>query len=1055
VERRRARWALGFAALSCLLGLSNSLAAQGGRIAGTVTDSVARQPVAGAEVRVVGTGFRAATTRDGAYAIEHVPPGTYAVEVRHIGFRPLRRTGVEVTAGGSTALDFGLAATMFALEEIVVTGVVSETEATMLPFTVGRLDADRAPVPPPNALEAIQGKIAGVNVMPTSGQPGSGASVQLRTPTSINKSNDPLIAVDGVILGTTSGTEADLNSLDIERIEVLKGAAAASLYGSRAQAGVMQIWTRRGDRLDEGRTQLTLRSEVGFNSLAHKVRWAQYHSYRMNAAQTSYVNLAGRDTNRAGRVDERPDSAGYGFQDNPYPAGTRVFDQVESFFDPGSYYTNSITLAQRSGVTNWFASLGNHRSEGVMTGVGAYRRNDIRFNLDHRPRTDLSLSFSAYYSRSARDELEGNTFFDLINIAPDANLLEPDPDGTPYAFQPDPVGIRPNPLYKNAAEDDWTTRGRFLGAMTLRYSPRPWLALDGNVSYDRSDRYSFFFLDRGLKSDQYQTGGPGFITQENEFADAVNASASVTVNHQVGATSIRTMLRALMEREENTEVTASGEQLAVVGLPDLTNAQVRSVNSAFIGIRANSYFGITSVEHRGKYIFDGLLRRDGSSLFGPGERWHTYNRVSMAYRMAEEPWWPLEQIGEFKLRFSRGTAGGRPTFADQFETYDIDGAGTLTKETLGNELLKPERSTELEYGLDLFAFDRVSVQLTYARNTVRDQLILIPQFAAIGYPFQWQNAGTIQGNTFEATVEAQLVNRPNLTWRAGLVFDRSRHRITEFDRPCFRTGVSYRCAGEPLGVMYGAHFLRNPGELGFVPDSLRNQFAVNDDGLLVPVGLDTAGGANRPFRYTEGVSRGMWGRNVTINGVSYAWGVPIRQLDASGNPALVRIGNSSPNFHFGISNELKWRNFVVYGLVDVQVGGQVYNATKMRQYQWYRSGDEDQAAKPEELRKPPSYYAALYNGNDESDWFVEPGGFMKLRELSIRYRVPVARVPGLRSLGVSGAWVALVGRNLFTITNYSGYDPEVRDEEAIAAIRADDFDYPRFRTVTMTVSIEF
>jgi TonB-linked SusC/RagA family outer membrane protein len=1034
--------------------IASRLVAQtgGGQITGVVSDSLTGQPISAAEVTVAATRLRARTAEDGRYTLVGVPAGNHVVEARRLGY-VVGHQRVEVPAEATVNVDFRLAAVAFRLQEVVVTGVAGETEGTRLPFTVGRIDADRTPVPPPNALETIQGKIAGATVVPASGQPGSSATVQLRTPTSINKSNDPLIAIDGVILGTTGGTTADLNSLDIERIEILKGAAAASLYGSRAQAGVMQIWTRRGNTLDEGRTQVTLRSEVGFNSLPRKVRWAQYHSYQMNATQTGYVNAAGRDTNRAGRVDEPTTSGGFGFQDNPYPLGTTVYDQVEAFFDPGSYFTNTLTLAQNSGTTNWFASASQHRSGGVIKGNGWYRRYDVRLNLDHRLRNDLTIGLSGYYARSVRDELEGGTFFDLINIAPDVNLREPDPDGTPFAFQPDPVGIRPNPLYKNAAESDWSARGRFLGSVTLRYNPLGWLGFDGNVSYDRSDRHRSFFLDRGLKSDQYQTGGPGFITLQNEFADAINASASVTLAHQVGATSIRTVLRGLMEREDNTDVTASGEQLSVVGLPDLENAQVRSVNSAVIGIRANSFFGITSVEHAGKYIVDGLVRRDGSSLFGPEERWHTYNRMSAAYRLAQEPWWPFDRVTEFKLRFSRGTAGGRPTFADQYETYEIDPGGTLTKETLGNPLLKPERSTELEYGLDMLAFDRLSVQLTYANNTIRDQLILIPQFAGIGYPFQWQNAGTLKGNTFEATLEARLIAREGLSWRAGLVFDRSRHRITEFDRPCFRTGVAYRCAGEPLGVMYGNHFLRDPSELTFVPANLRDQFAVNDDGLLVAVGPG--------HTYTQGVDSAFWGTTVTIDGVSYGWGLPIRQLDGSGNPALIRIGNSTPNFRLGLSNEVTWRNLVVYGLVDVQFGGDAFNATKMRQYQWYRSGDEDQTGKPEALKKPPSYYAALYNGNEESDWFVEPGGFLKLRELSVRYRVPVSRVRALRSLGIRGLSVALVGRNLFTITDYSGYDPEVRDEEDTAAggnnpvARVDDFDYPRFRTVTATVLIEF
>jgi TonB-linked SusC/RagA family outer membrane protein len=1030
--------------------LAASLAAQTGQITGVVSDSLTGQPVGAADVIVVGTTLRARTQDDGRYAIVGVTPGSHFVEARRLGYM-VRRQQVDVVPGTTVSVDFRLAVVAFKLQEVVVTGVAGETEGTKLAFTVGRIDADRTPVPPPNALEAIQGKIAGATVVPASGQPGAGASVQLRTPTSINKSNDPLIVVDGVILGTTGGTSADLNALDIERIEVLKGAAAASLYGSRAQAGVMQIWTRRGNHLVEGRTQVTLRSEVGFNSLPRKVRWAQYHSYCMNGDQTSYVNAAGRDTNRAGRRDETPTACGeFGFQDNPYPLGTTVYDQVDAFFDPGSYFGNTLTIAQNSGTTNWFASATQHKSEGVIEGQGGYRRYDVRLNLDHRLRHDLMIGFSGSYSRSVRDELDGNTFFDLINIAPDANLREPDPDGTPFAFQPDPTGVRPNPLYKNAAEVDFTQRGRFLGSATLRYTPVAWLGLDGTVSYDRSDRHRFFFLDRGLKSDQYQTGGPGLITQQNEFADAFNASGSVTLSHQVGASSVRAVLRGQMEREDNNDVTASGEQLSVVGLPDLENATVRSVNSANIGIRANSYFAISSFEHAGRYILDGLVRRDGSSLFGPGERWHTYNRMSAAYRMAQEPWWPFDKISEFKIRFSRGTAGGRPTFADQYETYEIDAGGTLTKETLGNELLKPERATELEYGLDVLAFDRLSVQLTYARNTVRDQLILIPQLAGVGFASRWENAGTLQGNTFEATLEARLVSRPGLSWRAGLVFDRSRHRITEFDRACFRTGVSYRCAGEPLGVMYGHHFLRDPRELTSVPENLRDQFAVNDDGLLVAVG-----GGNS---YTEGVSKNLWGTTVTIDGRSYGWGMPIRQLDASGNPALVRIGNSSPNFHLGFSSELTWNNLVLYGLLDMQVGGDAFNATKMRQYQWYRSGDEDQASKPEERKKPPSYYALLYNGNAESDWFVEPGGFLKLRELSLRYRLPVSGMRQLRLLGIQGISLALVGRNLFTVTNYSGYDPEVRDEETDAnnpVARVDDFDYPRFRTLTGTVLIEF
>src|SRR5690606_2308489 len=167
---------------------------------------------------------------------------------------------------------------------IVSTGVVDPTSGTRVPFTVGRVEAGDLPVPATNAIESIQGRMSGVTIVP-GGQPGSGTNIQLRSPTSISKSISPLIVVDGVIQSDAFGaSSADLDALDIESIEVVKGAAAASLYGSRAQAGVIQIRTRRGTGIAEGNTVYTLRSEFGVSSLNGEIPRAQYHHYRTNAA---------------------------------------------------------------------------------------------------------------------------------------------------------------------------------------------------------------------------------------------------------------------------------------------------------------------------------------------------------------------------------------------------------------------------------------------------------------------------------------------------------------------------------------------------------------------------------------------------------------------------------------------------------------------------------------------------------------------------------------------------------------------------------------------------
>ena len=225
-----------------------------------------------------------------------------------------------------------------------------------------------------------------------------------------------------------------------------------------------------------------------------------------------------------------------------------------------------------------------------------------------------------------------------------------------------------------------------------------------------------------------------------------------------------------MERETNQTTTATGSFLSAPGVRNLENAQQRSISSVLEEIRSNSVAATAGADYRGRYIVEGLVRRDGSSLFGPEEQWNTYYRMSGAWRVAQESWWPFAALDEFKLRASRGTAGTRPDFQDQYETFEFAEGGGLSKETLGNKFLKPEHATETELGIDAVFRKRYSLQLSYAKNRVVDQLILVPLAGFFGYESQWQNAGTVEGNTWEGTLEAQLVRKPGFTWRMGIVW---------------------------------------------------------------------------------------------------------------------------------------------------------------------------------------------------------------------------------------------------------------------------------------------
>lgn len=1013
-----------------------------GRITGVVLDSASGQPLSSVQVSIAGTRLGSATNESGRFTIAAVAVGTHALETRRVGYRGGRLANVAVTAGGTADVTIRISTIALTLEAVVTTGVVDPTSGTRVPFTVGRVSAEDAPVPASNAVETIQGKVAGVSITPT-GQPGSGTNILLRSPTSISKSTAPLIVVDGVILSQSfDASTADLESMDLESVEIVKGAAAASLYGSRASAGVIQIRTKRGNDLQSGATKVIVRSEVGDNALAGKINWAQDHYYLTNAGG-EYVNTAGAVVPRAQRV---PKAVYERFQDTPYR--DPVYDQVDRFFHPGQFFKNSATVSQNTGKTNWLLSFVNSKQGGVVLNSGAYDQNDIRLNLDHQLRDNLRLSFSGYHSRSDRQNLYGDTFFDLINQAPDVNLLVPDPDGTPYLFQGDPEGREENPLYVISTEDRTRQRARTQGSVESRFAPFDWLSFDGNVSYDRSDRRNNYFLDAGLKTEGFGTGGLGEISQTVGTTNALNAAVGTNLLGKFGDVTLRSTLRALLERETNEVTTAEGNTFVTPGVKSLSNLQNRFTSSTLEEIRSSGQIASVGADYRGRYIVDALVRRDGSSLFGPEERYKVYHRVSGAYRMSEESWWPLKSVNEFKLRASQGTAGGRPDFSDQYETLEFLAGGGLRKLTLGNKFLKPEQAKETEIGIDMIVKERYSLQLSYARSRVVDQLVQIPLAGFYGYTSQWQNAGTVEGNTVEATIEAQLVRNKNVSWRMGLVADRSRNKITEFNRSCFQTNtIGYRCAGETLGAMYGFNFVKDASQLPADAQARGAEFQRNDEGILVWTGAGNA--------YTEGETKKLWGTNATIGSGVYNWGMPIVQKDATGNSAVVKIGDGNPDFHFGVSNNVSWKDFTVYGLVDVQHGGNVYNQTMQRMFQYGRSGEVDQAGKAQELKKTTDYYVALYAANDPTDYFVQPSGYVKLRELSVRYKVGSRFLGALNRTGARNITLGLVGRNLFTWTDYKGYDPEVSDSDFPSTIKLDSFGYPRYRTITGSVQIEF
>src|SRR5690625_1086269 len=628
-------------------------------------------------------------------------------------------------AGGVARADFQMQTTLVDLDELVITGVAGETPRVKVPFVVEKMSADQLPVPAISGVGSmIQGKLSGVQVVSGSGMPGEETSILLRGPTSIVGSSDPLYIVDGVILAASS---VDLDALDIESVEVVKGAAAASLYGSRAASGVIQITTRRGRDFNEDQNRFTFRTEYGASDLERRLDLARNHPYLMNSEGTAFIDEDGNEVGYAEAILAGGDLYKT-FQDGRYPM--RTYDHLDRFFRSGHSLTNYLSAEGRSGRSNYHASFGDVREEGVVYGHDGYRRQSARINLDYGLGEPISLSLTSSFSRSYQDDIDANdrtgAFGRLTFISPAADLLARDPETGRLLVDPDPRGTALNPLYSVLYTDRFNERQRVIAGATLRVEPFPWFSVEGNISYDRSDRRHLDYTPRG-----YETGGgdlsTGSLFMSDQEIEGINGSLTASFNHRIGELTSRIRLRYLTEGEDYSYLSASGRDFVVEDLRSLGALMGGlSVNSQETTIRSEGYFLISDFDYKDRYIASFLVRRDGSSLFGPDNRWHTYYRASLAYRMTEEGWWPFEAITEFKPRYSIGTAGGRPSFSAQYETYAIGSGGVLSPRTLGNRDLRPEHPTEQEFGLDLSILDRVAFGLTYAHSVNEEQLLEIP-----------------------------------------------------------------------------------------------------------------------------------------------------------------------------------------------------------------------------------------------------------------------------------------------------------------------------------------
>jgi TonB-linked SusC/RagA family outer membrane protein len=999
-------------------------AAQSMVFTGTVTSN--GQPLGGVSVGIVELGIGATTSTDGKYSftvsIVQTAGRTVTLRARALGYTP--KQGSVVLAVGSVVKDFELAKDVLNLEQVVVTGVGDATSTKKTAFSVGVVDASQIKESPSSSpLGNLAGRVAGASIVTTSGQPGSAPAIRLRSTTSLTGSANPLIIVDGTISRLTL---ADINTEDVERMEIIKGAAASSLYGSDAANGVVQIFTKRGAQLAEGQTTFTLRNEFGQSWLPNKVPGNRAHEYELLPDGDFARDANGSRIQKADKI-----------ADNPYPV---YYDQLGQVFKPGNFFTNYVSVGQRRGSTNFNVSFHNSKDAGVLGLLDGYNRQNFRMNLDQALSDQLTFSAGAFYGRSHSDEGENRgIFFGLRFLEPNVNLLAPNPDGSPFKAaikQPPLSGNVVNPLYGLANNPVTNDRDRFNGTFKMTYKPLDWLTGEGNVNYEQSAEGYKDFVPIGF-SNSSGAIGDGSLYQRATSSHSSNLGGTLTSVRETEWFVNTTKLAYVFEDQSVNNVSIFADALTLPRVPEFGAADVSKTlnpNSSTITIRNQNLFAITTFDIRDKYIIDGLVRQDASSLFGAKARRATYNRISGAWRVSED--FNIRGVDEFKLRASYGTAGLRPQFDAQYEIYRLVG-GSPTPQTLGNPTLKPAFSKEAEYGFNINFLQNYTLEYSYSDKTTSDQILLAPVSAATTYTNQWINGGTLSGQTHEIAFGAVLLSTGDRFWRINLTADRTRQKIDALSVAPFLAGPNgntqlFRVApGATFGVIYGTKWIRTPEQLAATLQSGKltgtaADYKVNEEGFYV---------SNAAWR--------------TVNEK------PLKAYDTTGN-AVTQIGDVNPDLNFAINSTFQYKGLSFNALLTAVQGGDIYNYTRQWPFNEERDPVYDQRNKPVIERKPVTYYQTFYNNFDASDYFVEKGSYIRLRELSVNYQLPRAWVSNLKFMNFETARVGIVGRNLWTSTNYKGYDPDVTGPSGNPfTYRVDYFTYPQYRTFTLMFELGY
>ncbi len=1024
--RRLAGWVCTLA-LFAALHVQTAAAQETGRITGQVISGQSMRPLEGAQVSIEGTGMGGLANAQGRFLLLNVPAGSYQVRVTLIGYGTARQQ-VTVAAGQVVNADFQLDETALALDEIVVTGTAAEVRAKEVGNSVDGVtsrEIENIPVLK-NTEDILSGRAPGVTVMTNSGQPGGGSTVKIRGINTISQTMQPLIYVDGVRIynepsranwGARAATTPlqDISAKDIERIEVIKGAAATTLYGTEASAGVIQIFTKRGI---SGAPIWTAEISQGFNQ------------------QTSFLANPDQDPTdlytKCGNLDNLY-SLNLQVSETSDKLGNKIYMQDPTCPSDGTWQhlgaVGNYSLGVRGGVgdVTYYLS-GNYNDVNGTLPTSESKDGGFRGNFGFTPMENLTFALnSAYTRRNSRWVEDGNNADGfLLNVGrgaqnylkggkgTDCDNISTGPDGNPRTC------ITNGYLFETQL---YSQTDHFITGFTTQWNPTEAV----------SNRFSVGWDYLALKGETTRPFGSlytpaGYFWDENTRHTKLSLDYAGSYQNNFGADIASTFSwggQVFKDKHRWTEWDV--EKFAGPGRPTIeSGAEITYRSETNIAQSSAGFFFQELIGWQDRLFLTAGLRVDGNSAFGDNFGLQKYPKVSASWVLSDYDWFPSNTFETFKLRAAVGESGKAPTPFAGLRTWSgvgLEGEPGFTPGSPGNADVGPERTRETEFGFDMSAFDgRIGIEATHYKATTSDALVFIDLPSSEGFlSNRLENVGETQNSGYEFQLSAALLRASSIEWRARANLSFMHSKAIQVDEDpaidptsCIYVGLySNICEGEQIPV-------------------LRAQKIMNPDAFADPVIVDdTTIGPTYPTK--------LIGLGTTIDIGSSL------HVDALMEG---QFGHFLPNYT-GYQNARRGSWFPCFDIQDKMIAARRGDATALN----------DVTALERARCSIKTASSTINNGYGyDSDWWIEKADFWRLRSVTLSYDLPESLLNWGRN-----ATVTLAARNLLTITDYTGTDPEVQDFADATGNqlgggefgRRDYYQIPNPRTYTLSIRVSW